>query len=235
MKSPGASQSKFSTNAPSASRHHADWLSLQVSGPFVSAGHAAGFAQGLDRLTQPRPRPFVLPTKNGRTIRLPPASNAPGCYISSPRFSATRQTKSPKDSPFPRGSKQACPKWAKPCARLRHHRPDRQRHRRPGSASDRQLPGRPEARPARDPRQALEGHSRHPHDGTASRCAMWRWASSPMASSGCWSTPRRGETTGYASSYAALWLEEPVDPAGLPHAARRTPSGSSALPEADSH
>ena len=42
--------SKFSTNAPSASRHHADWLSLvEVSGPFVSLPVMLRvFAQGLE-------------------------------------------------------------------------------------------------------------------------------------------------------------------------------------------
>ena len=42
--------SKFSTNAPSASRHHADWLSLvEVSGPFVSLPVMLRvFPQGLE-------------------------------------------------------------------------------------------------------------------------------------------------------------------------------------------
>ena len=42
--------SKFSTNAPSASRHHADWLSLvEVSGPFVSLPVLLRvFPQGLE-------------------------------------------------------------------------------------------------------------------------------------------------------------------------------------------
>lgn len=42
--------SKFSNNAPSASRHHADWLSLvEVSGPFVSLPVMLRvFAQGLE-------------------------------------------------------------------------------------------------------------------------------------------------------------------------------------------
>ena len=66
--------------------------------------------------------------------------------------------------------------------------------------------------------QALDGPSSastgRPHPATrmmellhAPACPR---ASSPMANIGCWSIAPRGETTGYASWYGALWLDEPI-------------------------
>ena len=55
----------------------------------------------------------------------------------------------------------------------------------------------------------MEGVSRHPHDGTAPcdrRPARPRHQRRTLDAGRC----PRGETTGYASWYATLWLEEPI-------------------------